>query len=128
MRRGDDTGHREGEARHAGFLRRAKEIASGFEAVAEGAGAPRTALALLENPVHVYDDPERGVDKGVVLAWCHGKNPEALVCIEFYADSRTSVELTKLANAGVTLEGHGRTWATPQGPGDPRGPYWSFVL
>ena len=115
------------DSQHERLVQRARGIAEGFRVVAEGGGSPRTELALLRSPLHVYEDPERGIEKAVILAWCHVRNPEALICVEFYAD-RTSVELTKLANARVTAEGHGLVWTTEESRGRDSEAYWSFAL
>ena len=114
---------------HDQFLQKAKAIAREFHVTAEGGGSPEVELALLPNPLHVYEDPDRHIEKGVLLAWCHRGNPEALICVEFYPD-RVSVELTKLANARVVAEAQalGQTWDAPEGKGGEKEAYRSFPL
>ncbi|HEY2251958.1 MAG TPA: hypothetical protein VGH74_12890, partial [Planctomycetaceae bacterium] len=62
--------------------RQMKEIARKFTASASSKKIPYVELRLVDQPLHRYADPDRGLIDGSVFSFAAGTNPELLLLVE----------------------------------------------
>lgn len=116
------------------WWRKAEAIANRFTPREQVADGTWIDLEPLPKPIYDFEDPGHKLEKGVLIGWApkDSENPEALICVEFYADrpGKASVELTRLGNSHLKVEGPEGRWEPPRQPreGAPNTSYWSFEV
>ena len=98
-----------------------KEKAKEFTAC-EVAGGITTELALIQEPIYVYTDEERGIEFGAMFAFALGANPEVLLVFESVREKPSfNCEIVRMGGEEMHVVWKSREiWKSDRGAGQPR--------
>ena len=109
--------------------RQIKQLAQDFAASEEYRGQTYH-LRLMPQPIHEYEDEERGVLDGAVFVWAHGTNVEILMFLEAQREEGSppywTAGFSRLASASLDVKYRDQDfWSSPEQPGGtPTTPYY----
>jgi len=98
----------------AGRLDEMRQTAGAFKAFSIDGGA-RTAVALVREPLHRWNDPTRAFSDGTLWVWRSAGRPIAAVAVEFYPE-KWSLEFVSLSTGRVEAADDQLRW-TPRAAG-----------